>query len=154
MLFAAFNCIITPYYSSVSGKTKSATETTGKGHRIVDQLAHYQAEQIECYLRNVGIRPSAKAYQYLTFALTQLLQGTPFRESIWELTAIHFDQSRKNVLACVRRELLHSFAENPARFTSGIGACTLKKPPSTSEFLRLSFGMVSQYPDHPPYLMD
>lgn len=146
MLFAAFNCIITPYYSSVSGKTESVTETTGKGYRIVDQLAHYQAEQIELYLQNVGIRPSAKAYHYLTFALAQLLQGTPFRESIWELTAIHFDQPRKNVLACVRRELSRSFAEDPARFESCIREDAIKSPPSTSKFLRLSFRMINQYP--------
>lgn len=98
------------------------------------------------YLRNIGIRPSAKAYQYLTFALTQLQQGTPFRESIWELTAIHFDQPCKNVLACVRRELSRSFAEDPARFASCIREDALKSPPSTSEFLRLSFRIIGQYP--------
>lgn len=112
----------------------------------MDQLAHYQIEQIELYLQNIGIRPSAKAYQYLTFALTQLQQGTPFRESIWELTAIHFDQPCKNVLACVRRELSRSFAEDPARFASCIREDALKSPPSTSEFLRLSFRIIGQYP--------
>lgn len=114
---------------------------TGKGHRSVDQQAHNQIERIGLYLRNIGIKPSVKAYQYLTFALVQLQQGTPFRESIWDLTAIHFNQSRKNVLACVRREITRSFAEDPARFASCIGEDPLKSPPSTSEFLQLSFRM-------------
>lgn len=61
----------------------------------------------------MGIRPSSKAYQYLLFALTQLQCGTPFQNSIWELTAIHFGQKRENVLACVRREIAHAFRMAP-----------------------------------------
>ena len=118
---------------------------TGKGHRNVDQQAYNQIEQIGLYLRNIGIRSSVKADQYLTFALAQLQQGTPFRESIWELTAIHFNQSRKNVLACVRREIIRSFAEDPARFASCIGEDPLKRPPSTSEFLQLSLRIIGPH---------
>lgn len=118
---------------------------TGKGHRSVDQQAHNQIERIGLYLRNIGIKPSVKAYQYLTFALVQLQQGTPFRESIWELTAIYFNQSRKNVLACVRREITRSFAEDPARFASCIGEDPLKSPPSTSEFLQLSLRIIGPH---------
>lgn len=117
----------------------------GKGHRSVDQQAHNQIEQIGLYLRNIGIRPSVKAYQYLTFALVQLQQGTPFRESIWELTAIHFNQSRKNVLACVRREITRSFAEDPARFAYYFGEEPLKNPPSASRFLQLSLRIIGPH---------
>lgn len=117
----------------------------GKGNRSVDQQAHNQIEQIGLYLRNIGIRPSVKAYQYLTFALAQLQQRTPFRESIWELTAIHFNQSRKNVLACVRREITRSFAEDPARFAYYFGEEPLKNPPSTSEFLQLSLRIIGPH---------
>lgn len=108
----------------------------------MNQQAHNRIGQIELYLQNIGIRPSVKAYQYLTFALAQLQQGTPFRESIWELTAIHFNQSRKNALACVRREITRSFTKDPARFASCIGETPPKSPPSTSEFLQLSFRMI------------
>lgn len=117
----------------------------GKGHRSVDQQAHNQIEQIGLYLRNIGIRPSVKAYQYLTFALAQLQQGTPFRESIWELTAIHFNQLRKNVLACVRREITRSFAEDPARFAYYFGEEPLKNPPSASRFLQLSLRIIGPH---------
>ncbi len=144
MLFTALNCIITLYYSSASGKADNMIEI-GKGHRSVDQQAHNQIEQIGLYLRNIGIRPSVKAYQYLTFALVQLQQGTPFRESIWELTAIHFNQSRKNVLACVRREITRSFAEDPARFAYYFGEEPLKNPPSASRFLQLSLRIIGPH---------
>ena len=64
----------------------------------------------------MGIRPSSKAYQYLLFALTQLQCGTPFQNSIWELTAIHFGQKRENVLACVRREIAQCFPYGTGSF--------------------------------------
>ena len=69
------------------------------------QRSEVAADRAASYLREMGIRPSSKAYQYLLFALTQLQCGTPFQNSIWELTAIHFGQKRENVLACVRREI-------------------------------------------------
>lgn len=73
------------------------------------QRSEVAADRAASYLREMGIRPSSKAYQYLLFALTQLQCGTPFQNSIWELTAIHFGQKRENVLACVRREIAHAF---------------------------------------------
>lgn len=72
------------------------------------QRSEVAADRAASYLREMGIRPSSKAYQYLLFALTQLQCGTPFQNSIWELTAIHFGQKRENVLACVRREIAHA----------------------------------------------
>ena len=60
------------------------------------QRSEVAADRAASYLREMGIRPSSKAYQYLLFALTQLQCGTPFQNSIWELTAIHFGQKREN----------------------------------------------------------
>lgn len=59
------------------------------------QRSEVAADRAASYLREMGIRPSSKAYQYLLFALTQLQCGTPFQNSIWELTAIHFGQKRE-----------------------------------------------------------
>lgn len=74
------------------------------------------SQQVAHYLQSLGVRPSTKAYQYLHFALTQLQQNTPFQNTIWELTAICFEQRRKNVLACIRRELSYAYAQEPKRF--------------------------------------
>ena len=82
------------------------------------QRSEVAADRAASYLREMGIRPSSKAYQYLLFALTQLQCGTPFQNSIWELTAIHFGQKRENVLACVRREIAHAFRMAPDRFSN------------------------------------
>ena len=84
------------------------------------QRSEVAADRAASYLREMGIRPSSKAYQYLLFALTQLQCGTPFQNSIWELTAIHFGQKRENVLACVRREIAHAFRMAPDRWKFGI----------------------------------
>ena len=67
------------------------------------QRSEVAADRAASYLREMGIRPSSKAYQYLLFALTQLQCGTPFQNSIWELTAIHFGQKRENVLSVWHR---------------------------------------------------
>ena len=76
------------------------------------QQSDHAAEQAALYLQQMGLRPSTKGYLYLNFALTQLLQGTPFQNTVWELTAIHFDQKRENVMSCVRREIAHAFEYN------------------------------------------
>lgn len=81
------------------------------------QQSDHAAEQAALYLQQMGLRSSTKGYQYLNFALTQLLQGTPFQNTIWELTAIHFGQTRKNVMACVRRELHYTLKEKSAWLT-------------------------------------
>ena len=47
------------------------------------QRSEVAADRAASYLREMGIRPSSKAYQYLLFALTQLQCGTPFQNSIW-----------------------------------------------------------------------
>jgi len=96
------------------------------------------SEQVALYLQSLGIRPSTKAYQYLLFALTQLQQGTPFQNTIWDLTSIHFSQKRKNVLSCVRRELSRAYKQEPKRF---FYEGDFIYPAKTDEFLRL--GMVA-----------
>jgi len=101
------------------------------------QRSEVAADRAASYLREMGIRPSSKAYQYLLFALTQLQCGTPFQNSIWELTAIHFDQKRENVLACVRREISHAFHASPARFSDGCIGDVPARPPQSMDFLRL-----------------
>lgn len=90
------------------------------------------------YLQGLGVRPSTKGYQYLLFALTQLQQNTPFKNTIWDLTAIYFGQKRKNVLACVRRELSHAYEQAPTLFFYDGDFIRHSKP---EEFLR--FAMVS-----------
>ena len=95
-------------------------------------------QHIEMYLREIGIRPTTKAYQYLLFALVQLQQDTPFKNSIWELTAIYFGQTRRNVLACVRREIRHAFAGKPYRSISYRGMGIMNFPSDLLGFLRLS----------------
>ena len=94
------------------------------------------SEQAALYLQHVGIRPSTKAYQYLLFALTQQQQNAPFQNTIWELTAIYFGQTQKNVLACVRREISHAFRMAPARFSDKSGIVPVR-PPKSTEFLRI-----------------
>ena len=46
------------------------------------QRSEVAADRAASYLREMGIRPSSKAYQYLLFALTQSQCGTPFQNSI------------------------------------------------------------------------
>ena len=92
------------------------------------------------YLENVGIRPTTKAYQYLLFALVQLQQNTPFKNTIWELTAIHFGQTHKNVLACVRREIVHACAKNPNNRSIQNERLVMIHLPTTREFLYQCLG--------------
>ena len=101
------------------------------------QRSEVAADRAASYLREMGIRPSSKAYQYLLFALTQLQCGTPFQNSIWELTAIYFNQKRENVLACVRREISHAFHAAPARFSDERIDDVPARPPQSMDFLRL-----------------
>lgn len=101
------------------------------------QRSEVAADRAASYLREMGIRPSSKAYQYLLFALTQLQCGTPFQNSIWELTAIHFGQKRENVLACVRREINRAFRMAPGRFIDETTDIIPDQPPKGMEFLRL-----------------
>ena len=103
----------------------------------MDQNSDVAAERAASYLIKKGIRPSSKAYQYLLFALTQLQCNTPFQNSIWELTAIHFGQKRENVLACIRREITHAFMESQERFSDGTQSTLPAKPPNYKEFLQL-----------------
>ncbi len=95
------------------------------------------ADRAASYLIDFGIRASSKAYQYLLFALTQLQCGTPFQNSIWELTAIHFGQKRENVLACVRREINRAFRMAPDHFMDETIGIIPDQPPKAMEFLRL-----------------
>ena len=103
------------------------------------QRSEVAADRAASYLREMGIRPSSKAYQYLLFALTQLQCGTPFQNSIWELTAIHFGQKRENVLACVRREIAHAF-----RFSNERVGDVPARPPQSMAFLRLGLYMINR----------
>mgnify|MGYP000383381896 CR=1 FL=1 len=99
--------------------------------------------EVSLYLQSMGLRPSTKGYQYLCFALIQLLQGTPFQNTIWAVTAIHFDQALHNVLRCVRREIKHAFVENPERFADNQESSTPTEPPKNAEFLRLAQAMLT-----------
>ena len=108
------------------------------------QRSEVAADRAASYLREMGIRPSSKAYQYLLFALTQLQCGTPFQNSIWELTAIHFGQKRENVLACVRREIAHAFRRAPDRFSNERVGDVPARPPQSMAFLRLGLYMINR----------
>ena len=101
------------------------------------QRSETAADRAASYLKAMGIRASSKAYQYLLFALTQLQCGTPFQNSLWELTAIHFGQKRENVLACVRREIAHAFRMAPDSFMDETIGIIPDQPPKVMEFLRL-----------------
>ena len=94
------------------------------------QRSEVAADRAASYLREMGIRPSSKAYQYLLFALTQLQCGTPFQNSIWELTAIHFGQKRENVLA--------------DRFSNERVGDVPARPPQSMAFLRLGLYMINR----------
>lgn len=99
------------------------------------------SKRAACYLQNLGVRPSTKGYQYLLFALTQLLENTPFRNTIWALTAIYFGQKRKNVLACVRRELFRAYEQESSGFYyEGDFIC----PSDPDEFLRFALASMNQ----------
>lgn len=99
------------------------------------------SERAAHYLQNLRIRPSTKGYQYLLFALTQLQNHTPFKNTIWDLTAIYFNQKRENVLACVRRELIHAYEQALSDFYYGGDAI----PPSNpEEFLRVALASMAQ----------
>ena len=102
------------------------------------QRSEVAADRAASYLREMGIRPSSKAYQYLLFALTQLQCGTP------ELTAIHFGQKRENVLACVRREIAHAFRMAPDRFSNERVGDVPARPPQSMAFLRLGLYMINR----------
>lgn len=104
----------------------------------MSQQADHAAEQAALYLQQMGLRPSTKGYQYLNFALVQLLQGTPFQNTIWELTAIHFSQTQKNVMACVRRELHYTLKEKSSWFTQEGISCEQRPGLDLEIFLRLS----------------
>ena len=101
------------------------------------QRSEVAADRAASYLREMGIRPSSKAYQYLLF-------GTPFQNSIWELTAIHFGQKRENVLACVRREIAHAFRMAPDRFSNERVGDVPARPPQSMAFLRLGLYMINR----------
>ncbi len=101
------------------------------------QRSEAAADRVASYLLEMGIRTSSKAYQYLLFALTQLQCGTPFQNSIWELTAIHFGQKRENVLACVRREINRAFHMAPDRFIDKGAGIIPGQSPKAMEFLQL-----------------
>ena len=111
----------------------------------MNQQADHAAEQATLYLQQMGLRPSTKGYQYLNFALVQLLQGTPFQNTIWELTAIHFGQTRKNVMACVRREIAHAFGMGPPASIDRNRFEELLFSPKVDEFLHLSLMTISDY---------
>ena len=102
------------------------------------QQSDHAAEQAALYLQQMGLRSSTKGYQYLNFALTQLLQGTPFQNTIWELTSIYFGQTRKNVMACVRREVLHAFQQTPFYFMGLNALADIESPPTNDELLKLA----------------
>lgn len=105
------------------------------------------ADAIAFAITGVGFYAGAKIdylYQYLLFALTQLQCGTPFQNSIWELTAIHFGQKRENVLACVRREIAHAFRMAPDRFSNERVGDVPARPPQSMAFLRLGLYMINR----------
>lgn len=108
----------------------------------MNQYSDTMTGQAASYLQHMGIRPASKAYQYLLFALTQLQCGTPFQNSIWELTAIYFGEKRENVLTCVRREISCAFRQEPARFSDENGVIPVR-PPRNIEFLRLGLYMIN-----------
>ncbi len=95
------------------------------------------------FLKQLGIRATRRAYSYLLFALTQMQQGSPFRDTIWELTAIYFHTTRKNVMACVRRELSQAFQKAPDAFKGLTENDDLTSPPRADAFLRLACLAVS-----------
>lgn len=99
-------------------------------------------------LRQLGIRTSSKGYRYLHFALTHLEQNTPFQNSIWDLTAIYFNEKRENVLSCIRREISRAFTEDSGRFSyeeedGEAPVC----PPGTEAVLRLLLYKMRQADD-------
>lgn len=96
------------------------------------------SKQAAFCLQNLGIRPFTKGYLYLLFALTQLQQNTPFKNTIWELTAIYFGQKQKNILACVRREIGHAYGQEPGFSLY----CRFTNPPKSDEFLRFAMTML------------
>lgn len=109
----------------------------------MDQHANKLCKEVSLYLQSVGMRPSTKGYQYLCFALTQLLQGTPFQNTIWAVTAIHFNQTRRNVLQCVRREIRNAFTKNPERFVEKqLKSSISNAPPKIDDFLWLSWASI------------
>ena len=95
-------------------------------------------QRTRSYLENIGVRPTTKAYQYLLFALVQLQRDTPFKNTIWELTAIHFGQTRKNVLACVNREIFRAFNAKPTQFSGQNDDIIFTTCPHNNEFLQWS----------------
>jgi hypothetical protein len=109
------------------------------------QSLHGVSDQVGLFLQYMGIRPCRAAYIYLHFMLSLLRLGTPFRNSIWELTAIHFGRRRESVLACIRRELHRAYAAAPERFYNGDGAVIPLCPPRCQDFLRFAQAMLAAY---------
>ena len=91
------------------------------------QRSEVAADRAASYLREMGLQC-----------------GTPFQNSIWELTAIHFGQKRENVLACVRREIAHAFRMAPDRFSNERVGDVPARPPQSMAFLRLGLYMINR----------
>ena len=83
------------------------------------QRSEVAADRAASYLREMGIRPSSKAYQY-------------------------FGQKRENVLACVRREIAHAFRMAPDRFSNERVGDVPARPPQSMAFLRLGLYMINR----------